>query len=163
MSAQPTNRGSSAAKTILLAGFVAGVMDIVAAIISYYIRTQKEPTRLFQFIASGVFGKEAFTGGTTMAIIGLLFHFMLAYVFAIAFYLIYPKIKLLSRNTIITGLVYGVIVWVIMNLVVLPLSNAPKLPFNPKQAAIGMAILMVCIGLPISLIVHKHYRRNAAY
>jgi uncharacterized membrane protein YagU involved in acid resistance len=160
MPAQPTNHRNSTANTILLAGFVAGIMDITAAIISYYIRTQKEPTRLFQFIASGVFGKDALTGGTTMAVIGLLFHFMLAYIFAIAFYLIYPKIKLLSRNKIITGIVYGAIVWVIMNLVVLPLSNAPRLPFNPKQAAIGMAILMVCIGLPISLIVHRHYARR---
>lgn len=163
MPAQSTYRRSSAAKTILLAGLVAGVLDILAAIISYYIRTQKEPTKLFQFIASGVFGKDAFTGGTTMVLLGLLFHLILAYIFAIVFYLIYPKIKLLSKNRIITGLVYGVIVWVIMNLVVLPLSNTPKLPFDAKQAAIGMAILMVCIGLPISLIVHKHYRRNAAY
>lgn len=159
MQVQPTNR-RSAVNTILLAGFVAGLMDIAAAIISYYIRTQNEPTKLFQFIASGVFGKEAFTGGTTMVLLGLLFHFMLAYIFAIAFYLIYPKIKLLSRNKIITGIVYGAIVWVIMNLVVLPLSNTPKLPFDPTQAAIGMAILMVCIGLPISLIVHRHYARS---
>jgi uncharacterized membrane protein YagU involved in acid resistance len=156
MQVQLTNR-RSAMSTILLAGFVAGLMDIVAAIITYYIRTQKEPTRLFQFIASGIFGKEAFTGGTTMALLGLLFHFILACLFAIAFYLIYPKIKLLSKNKVITGLVYGIVVWVIMNLVVLPLSKAPRLPLDPTQAAIGMAILMVCIGLPISLIVHRHY------
>jgi uncharacterized membrane protein YagU involved in acid resistance len=157
MPAQPTNRRNSAANTILLAGFVAGTMDITAAIIHYYIRTQKEPTKLLQFIASGVFGKDAFTGGTTMAMMGLLFHFMLAFIFTIVFYLIYPKIKLLSKNKIVTGIVYGAIVWVIMNRVVLPLSNTPKLPFNPTQAAIGMAILMVCIGLPISLIVSRHY------
>lgn len=162
MPAQPTYR-SSAAKTILLAGFVAGTMDIAAAIISYYLHTHKEPTRLFQFIASGVFGQDAFTGGTTMAVLGLLFHFMLAFIFTIAFYLLYPKIKMLSGNKIINGLLYGIIVWVIMNLAVLPLSKAPKLPFDMTQAVIGMAILMVCIGLPISLIIHKHYSRNAAY
>jgi uncharacterized membrane protein YagU involved in acid resistance len=152
-----TTNTNSAFKTILWTGFVAGLMDIIAAVIKYTIEQNREPTKLFQFIASGVFGKEAFTGGMGMAALGLLFHFLLAYIFAIIFFLIYPRIHFLSRNKVLTGLVYGVLVWIVMNLVVLPLSNAPRLPFKPEQALIGMIILMVCVGLPIALIVHKHY------
>lgn len=160
MPAQPTNRRSSAANTILFAGFVAGTMDITAAIIHFYIRTQKGPTRLLQFVASGVFGQDAFAGGTTMAMLGLFFHFIVAFIFTIIFFIIYPKIKLLSKNWVVAGIVYGAIVWVIMNRIVLPLSNTPKGPFNLTQAAIGMGILMVCIGLPISFFVSRYYARN---
>lgn len=152
-----TTNTNSALKTIAWAGFVAGLLDIGAAVIKYTIERQQEPTKLFQFIASGIFGKEAFSGGLTTVILGLIFHFALAYIFTIVFFLIYPKIHLLSRNKIVTGLVYGLLVWVIMNLVVLPFSNAPRLTSDPTQAVIGMIILMLCIGLPISIIVHKYY------
>lgn len=151
----PTN--NSAARSILLAGFVAGLLDITAAIISFYLNRHQPPTRMFQFIASGVLGKSAFTGGMSTAALGLLFHFMLAYIFTIIFYFIYPKINLLWKNKLITGLAYGVIVWCIMNLVVLPLSNASAIPFKTKGVIIGMLIIMFCIGLPIALFAHKYY------
>ena len=148
---------NNAARSILLAGFVAGLLDITAAIISFYVNRNQPPTRMFQFIASGVLGKSAFTGGMGTAALGLVLHFMLAYIFTIIFYFIYPKMGLLSKNKIITGLAYGVIVWCIMNLLVLPLSNAPAIPFQTKGAIIGILIIMFCVGLPIALFAHRHY------
>ena len=44
-----------------------------------------------------------------------------------------------------------------MNLVVVPLSNAPKTPFNVLNAIQAMGILIVCIGLPISILANKYY------
>jgi uncharacterized membrane protein YagU involved in acid resistance len=155
---------TNAARSILVAGFVAGLLDIAAAIISFYLKNNQPPTKMFQFIASGALGSPAFTGGMGTAALGLLFHFLLAYIFTIAFYFIYPKIGLLSKNKIITGLVYGLLVWCIMNLVVLPLSKAPAIPFETKGAVTGMLILLFCIGLPIALFAHRFYsatvRRN---
>jgi uncharacterized membrane protein YagU involved in acid resistance len=151
---------NNAARSILLAGFVAGLLDITAAIISFYLNRNQPPTRMFQFIASGVLGTSAFTGGIGTAALGLLFHFMLAYIFTIAFYVIYPRINLLLKNKIITGLAYGVMVWCIMNLVVLPLSNAPAVPLQTKGVIIGMLIIMFCVGLPIALFAHRFYARK---
>jgi len=151
---------NSALKTILIAGFVAGLLDITAAMISYYLRTDQGPTRMFQGIASAAFGKEALTGGTGMAIMGLVFHFIIAYIFTIFFFIIYPKIKLYSANSIAIGLAYGICVWAVMNLVVLPLSRIPPFTIKPENARIQMGILMVCIGLPIALIVGRYYKRS---
>jgi len=44
-----------------------------------------------------------------------------------------------------------------MNLMVVPPSRTPKLSVNPTNAALGCAMLMGCIGLPISLLAHRHF------
>jgi uncharacterized membrane protein YagU involved in acid resistance len=146
---------------VILTGLVAGTLDITAAIIRFKVKEGnqgKDPTIIFNYIASAVFGKEAFTGGTTMILWGAFFHFLIAMLFTIFFYGVYRKIKFLSVNAIVTGLLYGVFVWIIMNRVVVPLSLIPKRPFHfTKESAIQMGILMLCIGLPISLMAKKYY------
>jgi hypothetical protein len=144
-------------KAILLTGFVAGSLDAIGASLNFLIRTGKNPVRVFQFVASGVFGKNPIPAGNTRAAWGLFFHFCIAYSFTLFFFLIYPKINILSKNKIITGLFYGIFVWLVMNLIVVPLSNTPKLPFNLTQTIIGIIILMLAIGLPISLFARKYY------
>jgi hypothetical protein len=153
---------SNSAKTILRAGLVAGTCDLSAAIIVYAFILQRMSTlQLLQSIASGIFGKDAYAGGTEMAILGVIFHYIIAMIFAVAYFLIFPKIPFLRQQKVISGLLYGVIVWFMMNLIVLPMSHATSKPFEFSINTFrGMAILMVCIGLPISLIVHKFYAKS---
>lgn len=49
-------------KTILYAGLLVGSLDITAAFLDFYISTGNGPGGVLRFIASGVFGREAFTG-----------------------------------------------------------------------------------------------------
>jgi hypothetical protein len=152
---------SKAASAILLAGFVAGTLDITAACTQYYINTGKGPGNVLRYVASGVFGKKAFAGGIPMAAWGLFFHYIIASGLTIFFFWLYPKIKLLSKNIIITGLLYGIFAWVITALIIVPLSNTPPPgSFDIRKAAIAMLILMFCIGLPIALIISRHYSKN---
>lgn len=144
--------------SIIKAGLIAGTLDILAAVANYYINTGKTPEGVFKFIASGAFGSSAFSGGAEMIIAGILFHYLIAFGFTILFFLIYPKLKQwVSSYIIITGLIYGVIAWCIMNLAILPLSNTPALKPNLIQMIIGMLFLMFFIGLPIAIITKKHY------
>jgi len=145
-------------RTILFAGLTAGFLDGAVSVINYLISTNgKNPVKIFNFIASGVFGKKAFTGGWAMAGWGLLFHFIIACLFAAFFYLLYHRIKYLSKNIIISGVVYGIFVWLVMNRVVVPLSNTPTLPFVVYKAIISVLILIFFVGIPIALVVHKYY------
>lgn len=91
--------------------------------------------------------------------LGLLFHYCIAFIWTFLFFVIYPKVKMSPRHKILAGLGYGMLIWVVMNLVVLPLSMTPKLPFQMSQFLFEIAFLMFLIGLPISLIYHKHYSR----
>ncbi len=167
MPAQPhRTHEPSAIKTIALATLVAGTLDIIAAVVNYYIGGGREPIKIFYFISSGVFGyKEALAGGKLMAIYGLLFHYILAFIFSFFLFIVYPYLKKLLKNSIIIGLLYGLFVWVVMNKIVLPLSNTPKMPFNWNNAIIAMLILMFMLGLPMALIMDKHYSKldNGSY
>lgn len=142
---------------IIVTGLIAGLLDIAVACTQYYINTGKGPGNVLRYIASGVFGKKAFAGGTAMAAWGLLFHFIIAYGLTIFFFWLYPKISWLEKNKVEAGLLYGIFAWLVTNLIIVPLSHAPTPPFVMAKAAIAMLILMFCIGLPISLMTNKHY------
>lgn len=149
----------SAAKTILLSGFVAGTLDILAAFLVYsVIMKVVTPLQILHGIAAGVFNKTVIGNETVMALIGLLFHFIIACIFAAGYFFIYPRIKFLHRNKIVSGLLYGIFVWAVMNRIVVPLSHAYHGPFVFNSFLRAVIILMLCIGLPISLITAKYYK-----
>lgn len=141
---------------------LAGTLDITAAIVKYYIEKGKGPAPIFKFIASGVFGKEAFAGGKLMIVWGIVFHFMIAFIFTVILFLIYPRVIKWTKNKFITAILYGLAVWAIMNRVVLPLSHTPEFPFDITQAIIAAIILICMIGLPVAWIADNYYKKKAA-
>ena len=145
-------------RAIVLTGLVAGTMDIVTATSWFTIRTGNNPVRVLQYISSAAFDKDlAYSGNILMIFLGLLFHYLIAYSWTFLFYLAYPRIGLLRANKFVVGIGYGIFVWTIMNQVVLPLSRIPAITFDINQASIAASILIVCIGLPISIMASRYY------
>ncbi len=143
--------------TVFKATLIAGTMDFCAACIQYYLRTGKNPENVLKFVASGVFGKSAFESGHLYSVIGLLFHYLIAFSFTLFFFFLYPKLKILSFNIFLSAVLYGVFTWTIMNRIVLPLSNTPPIPFTWLGAATAAVILVVCIGLPLAIIAKRKH------
>jgi hypothetical protein len=150
---------TSAAATIVKAGLLAGTLDISAAITVAFIRGYS-PILIFRYIASAIFGKEASSTGGGMVVAGLLFHYLIAFIWAVVFYTAYPFIRRFIKNPVLAGLLYGIVVWVIMNLVVVPLSRVRQSPFTMSGVIREMTILMVCIGLPIAIIISRYFYRR---
>lgn len=146
-------------KAILLAGLLVGTLDITAASIQTLVNG-REPLNMLKFIASGVFGKTALSGGMSYALYGLFFHYCIALGWSSLFFMMYPRFSFLWRRTILTGFGYGIFVWFMMSRIVLPLSNVPRLPFRFGGAMIGASILIVAIGIPLSLMANKFYKTN---
>jgi hypothetical protein len=145
--------------SIIKAGLIAGTLDICAAMLNFYIRTGNGPEPIFRYIARAAFGDAAKEGGTEYIIAGILFHYLIAFGFTILFFLIYPSLKKwFSPSFIIAGLMYGMIVWCIMNLIVVPSSNIGMGKFTVTGVTREMLILMFCIGLPIAFFSKKHYQ-----
>lgn len=145
---------------IIKAGIIVGTLDILSAFIYYFIRTGgKSPFDVLKFIASGIFGKEAYSGGNMMILLGLILHYVIAFAFTIFFFWLYPKITIFSENKILAGTFYGIFIWVVMNLIVVPLSNIPNRPFNIANAIINVIILIVCIGIPLSFMANTFYNK----
>lgn len=142
---------------VIKAGLLAGTLDILIAMIHYYLKTGKNAVVVLKFIASALYGKEAFARGDFMAGRGLVLHFIIAFGWTIFFFLLHPRVAWLAKNKIITGILYGVFIWLIMNLAVLPMTSVPKSPFNIVPALTGAIILVVAVGLPISVIANKYY------
>ncbi|MBK6828177.1 MAG: hypothetical protein IPG86_15585 [Chitinophagaceae bacterium] len=62
---QPTNNPKRLFTTriILSAGLLVGILDALAAVIQHFAKGGKHPEKIFQFIASAVFGPTALKGG----------------------------------------------------------------------------------------------------
>ena len=67
------------------------------------------------------------------------------------------KLAVLLRRPVISGVVYGLAVYLFMNLVVLPLSGVPHPIKAPSLASRinGVLAVVLFIGLTISLLIHR--------
>lgn len=146
---------------ILWAGLLVGSLDILAAFIQFYIRTHHNPQRILLYIASSVFGKEAYEGKGIMIVWGLIIHFMVAYAFTVFLFIIYPV--LFQRiNKIAAGILYGIFIWVVMNMLILPMTKVSVAKqIHAEQIIAGMLILVVAVGIPLTFIA-RHYYKNVS-
>lgn len=141
---------------ILITWLIAATLDALSAVL---MNIHLNPGRIFIYISSAVFGKAAFYAGNKMIIYGLIFHYLIAFIFTTTWFTVYPTFKRLFKLPYAIAILYGMLTWLIMNLVVVPLSHAPKAPMNAKGAMIGMAILIICIGFPITLMANSYYKK----
>jgi hypothetical protein len=142
-------------RALALAGVLAGTLDGLAAVLYGFIITGRIRLRVFKYIASAALGPSAVEGGAGATAAGVLFHYTIAFGWATAYFLAHPRIRRVLPNPIVSGLLYGVVVWLGMNLVVVPLSRLPAQTMTVRGVAIGVAILMVCVGLPIAIIADR--------
>jgi len=150
----------------LTAGLIAGILDITAACIHAYLRNGTTPEQILRGIAGGAFGKEAAANGNMMIVWGLLFHFLIAISFTFFFFLMAKTIPSLVRYPIISAIIYGAFVWTFMRYVVLNyISTIPIKPIVGQEkiinAIIGAVILMICIGLPNSILAKRYLNANS--
>ena len=150
-------------KTILLSGLLVGTLDILSAFVDVYISSGKNPLVVLNYIASGAIGKTAFAGGVGIQLLGLLFHFIIAFSFTVLFFWLYSKNNLPSKNWIITGIIYGIFIWVVMNLIVVRLSYIPSAPLSAMKPikVLKSALILICmIGLPLSFIANNILKKE---
>jgi hypothetical protein len=146
----------TALRTILLAGVIAGALDI-AYVMIYFNRG--DPTRIMKMlrgITAGLLGAAAVKdGGAGQSLLGLALHFTIALGAAAVFYAASRRIPVLTRHPLVAGVAYGAAVWLFMKLVVLPLdANPPKAFLSPGWVPVLVAHL-ICVGPPIAFIVRR--------
>ena len=152
--------GRRPVRTIVIAGLVAGALDITYAFIIWGLRGVT-PIRIGQSIASGLLGREAaVAGGTAIGLFGLLLHFTMATIIAAIYYFAARNIRLLVDRAVPFGIAYGLVTYGVMNYVVLPLSAIGSVgDSGPAYIRItGVLVHMFLIGLPIALITRKDLR-----
>lgn len=155
---EPVSAGSRCVlSAALVGGAVAGALDLIYAFIMFGARGAS-PTRILQSIASGVLGAAAREGGAEAAALGAVLHFAMTFVMALTFVLAYVLLPALRRGTASWGLAYGAGLFVVMNYIVVPLSNAPRAASMPpiEIYLAGLAVHILLVGLPIALIARAY-------
>ena len=113
-----------------------------------------------QYIASGLLGNAASTGGLATVLLGLLLHFVIAFVIAAIFTLSATRLPILRQNAILGGLLYGMACFFVMHFLVLPLIAAAPLPFPLPvfiEEIINHALLY---RLPLAIIARRIANEN---
>jgi len=152
-------RTASALKTIALAGSTAALIDLTFAFLFFGIGFGVAPMRVMQSIASGLFGSAAFDGGATTAAIGVVAHFFILNVAASFYYIASRRSAWLTQNALVSGLLFGLAIYIVMTFMVLPLSATPP-RHSVWTAALGQFLIHPVLGVAIALIVRRRAGPN---
>jgi hypothetical protein len=146
----------SIARPIIVATLVCGTLDILLAMILTVLRGRHIPDML-RFVASGPFPK-ATEMGTTGAALGLPVHFSLMAIMVAVFVIAARQRPSLLDQPLLWGPVYGLITYVVMNLVVVPLRFHAAWPPKPLSIATQLFAHVILVGLPTALITRGYMR-----
>jgi uncharacterized membrane protein YagU involved in acid resistance len=135
-------------RKIVMATLVAGTLDILSACV-YTLIAGRAPINMLKGLASAILGDGAVKGGIGVALVGLLLHFAIMAVMAAFFIIAANRMPVLKRHWLIAGIVYGIGLWAVMNLIVLPLRFGPH-PFTPLGLAEQFFSHIVLVGIPIA-------------
>ena len=112
---------------------------------------------MLQSVASGWTGEAAFTSGTTGGIIGLLSHYGILFVAAAIYLVASRSFPILRSRAMACGILFGVLVYLFMNFVVLPLSAFPfDLSYPPLRLLEGFVSHGFLVGIPIALAIRRY-------
>jgi len=156
---QAVARRKPALSAILIGGLIAGTLDLTYAIV--FSGSHGVPAmRVMQSVASGWLGSAAYEGGVPTAILGVLSHYFIMFCAAAVFFAASRRFDFLVRRPVISGVVFGLIMYAVMSLVVLPLSAFPhKITFtDPVLVSANLFVHMFFVGVPISLAVRRASR-----
>jgi len=140
---------ASLLRPILLGGVLAGTFDLIAAFITFGPGVPRA-------IAGGLLGRGAMHGGAGTWILGVVLHYFIAFSAASIYCLSSRRLGFLKDHWLVCGLFFGIAVFLVMNLVVLPLCAYHSMgPYQYRGLVQGILVHMLIIGLPISFSLKK--------
>jgi hypothetical protein len=147
---------------LIRATLIAGTLDILSAA-AYALISGKNPLAVPVGIASAVW-PGAVKAGAPALVAGLLLHFTIMFVMVKVYVAAARRVAWLTTRPMISGVLYGLALWVVMNLIVLPL-RWPAL--FPHVTGISFAEQIfshtVLVGVPLAWLTSRsiHNFRHA--
>ena len=147
----------SIVKPIAIATLISGALDIGFAMILTVWFGRHIPDML-RFVASGPI-PSATEMGTNGAILGLVVHFALMAIMATVFMLLVRDRPQWLDKPWLTAIAYGIVTYVVMNLIVVPVRFDAPLPPKPLSIATQLFAHIVLVGLVMTYVARKYLRR----
>ena len=151
---QPATRALPVSRAILYATLVVGVLDATDGVVFLGLHGQN-PIQVLQYIASSLLGARSFSGGLVSAGLGLVLHFAVSLVVATIYILASRRIAVLRAKWVLLGLLYGVAVWAVMNLLFLPHTAIVHGPITAAALTNGLIGHALFVGLPSAFFAKK--------
>lgn len=149
-------RHQSVWKPIALATLVCGTLDILLATILTLARG-KDPAVMLRGVASGPFA-AATDWGAAGSVLGLAVHFALMAIMVTVLVVLVRNRPQLLDTPWRTALAYGVITYLAMNWLVVPLRFHTPLPPSTVAIATQLFAHIVLVGVPATFIARRYLR-----
>ena len=135
-----------------IAGIVAGITIEAYLLLTVVYPSHMTPVTQLQWIASAAFGQLAYSS-TGYAIVGLLMHFIVSIAWAGGYAYLAQQQPFMNDRWYISGPVYGLVVYIFMDLLLLGV----RLFVPPPPLGILNALVAHCIffGLPLAYTVKR--------
>ena len=143
-------------KPIVTATLVCGTFDIVFAVLLTLWRG-REPATMLRTVASGPF-PNATQWGAAGSLLGLVVHYSLMAIIVAVFVLAARRPAHLVDMPFRAALAYGVITYVVMNLIVVPLRFPAAWPPSALSIATQLFAHIVLVGIPTAFITRRYLR-----
>jgi uncharacterized membrane protein YagU involved in acid resistance len=130
---------------------VAATIDIGAACLI----SGKDVIYILHIIAGGLLGRRALTGGMPTALLGLLLQEVMGVIIAAIYVAAARAIPALTRRWAVSGLLYGVVIFFVMNYVVVPLSAWRRFPTFSTRSFMENMAAMLLFGLIVAFFARR--------
>jgi len=140
---------------IVAGALVIGTLDAAYAIIFWGMRGVA-PIRIFQSIAAGLLGRSAaMSGGLRTEALGAALHYFISLGIVVIYWIASRYLPLLTQRPILCGATYGVLVYLFMNYIVIPLSATSRSSFLLSWVVCSVIVHAFLIGVPAALFARK--------
>src|SRR5829696_354371 len=109
---------------VLVGGGTAATLDMIYACVRNGAKG-RTPMWVMQSVASGLLGEGAFETGASGALLGLACHYAILLTAAFLYLQASLRLPVLRSHVVASGALFGILVYLFMNFVVLPLSAFP--------------------------------------
>lgn len=141
--------------TILLAGLAGGAVDFLYAS-GLAILRGRPWERPWRAVASGWIGKASGEGFGPV-LLGIVTHFGIAIVMALAYVAAAKRLAILTRQPLLSGVIYGLILYAVMYGVVLQVRFGTPYKWNGLISVADIAA-HIAVGVLIALVVARGAR-----
>jgi uncharacterized membrane protein YagU involved in acid resistance len=133
----------------ILIVFVLATSDLIFACTYWRVTHNVPPPRLIQNIASGLLGKRAFAGGENTVLLGVVLQYFMMSLMVGTYYVVSTRTKALNAKPLMYGLLYGIVLYVMMSHVVVPLSAAAQGPVVASWIILSIIVHLI-IGVTVA-------------
>jgi uncharacterized membrane protein len=146
--------GSRALAVVLAGGLLAGALDLTFACVFYGLHGAT-PVRILQVIASGVLGRGSFQLGAASATLGAFCHFFISICAALIYFLVSRRFEFLRRRVVVSGAIFGILMFLAMHFIVVPLSASKPAPLKAGNVIGELLSHVFLFGIVIAYAVSR--------